>query len=56
VLVLPIIDRAQFISLSLGNRWRLRIRTASGVFVALTDLTIDGAAMEGRVLEALVSS
>uniref|UniRef100_K4A1E6 F-box domain-containing protein n=1 Tax=Setaria italica TaxID=4555 RepID=K4A1E6_SETIT len=54
VLVLPTIDGAQYIWLSLGKRW-LRIRPA-GVFVALTDLTIGGATMEGRVLEALVCS
>uniref|UniRef100_K3ZZ92 F-box domain-containing protein n=1 Tax=Setaria italica TaxID=4555 RepID=K3ZZ92_SETIT len=46
---------AQEITLSLGDRWRLGFRPA-GVFMALTDLEIRGATMEGRVLEALVCS
>ncbi|CAL5083412.1 unnamed protein product [Urochloa decumbens] len=54
-LELPTIDRAQYISLSLGDRWQLRIRPA-GVFADLTDLTIREATMEGHELEALVSS
>ncbi|XP_004959744.1 putative FBD-associated F-box protein At5g56690 [Setaria italica] len=37
------------------RRWRLGFRPA-GVFMALTDLEIRGATMEGRVLEALVCS
>ncbi|CAN6199365.1 unnamed protein product [Urochloa humidicola] len=54
-LLLPTIDRAQYISLSLGCRWQLQIRLA-GAFTALTHLTLNDATMEGRELESLVCS
>nr|TKW35212.1 hypothetical protein SEVIR_2G357600v2 [Setaria viridis] len=50
----PWIEHKRSRSLS-EKRWRLGFRPA-GVFMALTDLEIRGATMEGRVLEALVCS
>ncbi|CAO2184647.1 unnamed protein product [Urochloa humidicola] len=54
-LELPVWDGATKINLTLVRHWQLRIRPA-GLFMALTDLELWSAAMEGRELTALVSS
>ncbi|CAO2192467.1 unnamed protein product [Urochloa humidicola] len=54
-LELPVWDGAAKINLTLVRHWQLRIRPA-GLFMALTDLELWSAAMEGRELTALVSS
>jgi hypothetical protein len=55
--VLPTCDRAQDITLSIGHRWRLQLQIRpAGVFMALTNLTIHRATMQGHMLETLVCS